>query len=123
MMVLKHPSSVLSIFISLILLTNSVSTLSNMPPTPASWAEDLYTVTPGASKIPSFTDMLRCEKDAMRSSFQPEGKRCEEVRNEREGKRSEEVRNEREGKRSEEVRNEREGKKGEKVVRKPFYFC
>lgn len=44
-----------------------------MAPTPALWALLRCTCSPVASRIPSFTDIERCENDAMRSSFQPEG--------------------------------------------------
>lgn len=68
---LKHPSSVLSIFISRIFATSSVRTRSNMVPTPAWWALLLCTWRPVASSIPSLTTIDRCEKPAIRSSFQP----------------------------------------------------
>lgn len=68
---LKHPNSVLSIFISRILATSSVRTRSNMVPTPAWWALLLCTWRPVASSIPSFTTIDRCEKPAISSSFQP----------------------------------------------------
>lgn len=44
-----------------------------MAPTPALWALFLCTCSPVASKIPSFTEMERWEKEAIRSSFQPVG--------------------------------------------------
>lgn len=47
--------------------------LSKMAPTPALWALFLCTCSPVASKIPSFTEMERWEKEAIRSSFQPVG--------------------------------------------------
>ena len=68
---LKHPSSVLSIFISRIFATSSVRTRSNMVPTPAWWALLLCTWRPVASSIPSLTTIDRCEKPAISSSFQP----------------------------------------------------
>lgn len=68
---LRHPSSVLSIFISRILETSSERTLSNIGPTPACWAEFLWTVIPVAKTIASFTSIERWEKAAINSSFQP----------------------------------------------------
>lgn len=89
-MLLKHPSSVLSIFISRIFATSSVSTLSNIPPTPTWCAEflkekDIVTnnqaflyecsylliVRPVANTMPSLDSMERCENAAMSNSFQP----------------------------------------------------
>ena len=61
----------MDIFISLILETSSVSTLSNMVPTPAWWALLRCTCRPVANNIPSFTDIERCEKAAISNSFQP----------------------------------------------------
>ena len=49
------------------------SDLSKMAPTPALWALLRCTCSPVANRIPSFTAIDRCENDAMRSSFQPEG--------------------------------------------------
>lgn len=48
--------------------------LSKMAPTPALWALFLCTCSPVASKIPSFTEMERWEKEAIRSSFHPVGR-------------------------------------------------
>ena len=45
--------------------------LSKMEPTPALWALLLWTWSPVANKIPSFTVTERWEKEAMSSSFQP----------------------------------------------------
>lgn len=45
---------------------------SKMDPTPALCALLLWTWRPVANKMPSFTVTERCEKEAMRSSFQPE---------------------------------------------------
>lgn len=67
----KHPSSVLSIFISRILATSSVRTRSKMVPTPAWWAELRWTVRPVAKTMPSLTSTERWEKAAISSSFQP----------------------------------------------------
>jgi len=72
---LRQPTSVLSIFISLILATNSVNTRSNMVPTPAWWALLLWTCKPVANNIPSFTTVDLCENAAINSSFQPEIKK------------------------------------------------
>ncbi len=47
--------------------------LSKMAPTPALWALSLCTWRPVASRMPSFTAMERWEKDAISSSFQPDG--------------------------------------------------
>lgn len=44
-----------------------------MAPTPALWALFRWTWSPVARRIPSFTAMDRCEKEAMSSSFQPGG--------------------------------------------------
>lgn len=49
--------------------------LSKMAPTPALWALFRWTCSPVARRIPSFTAMDRWEKEAMSSSFQPEGRR------------------------------------------------
>lgn len=46
--------------------------LSKIEPTPALWALLRWTWRPVASRMPSFTVTERCEKEAMRSSFQPE---------------------------------------------------
>lgn len=96
----RQPSSVLSISMSFILDTSSVRTLhdrkaanmetkrrsqemilhlfatylSKIEPTPALWALLRWTWRPVASRMPSFTVTERCEKEAMRSSFQPEYK-------------------------------------------------
>lgn len=70
-MALRQASSDLSIFISLILATSSVRTLSNIRPTPAWWAESRVTWRPEAKIITSCTESDLWEKLAMRSSFQP----------------------------------------------------
>lgn len=44
-----------------------------MAPTPALWALLRCTCSPVARRMPSFTAMERCEKEAMSSSFQPAG--------------------------------------------------
>lgn len=49
--------------------------LSKMAPTPALWALLRWTCSPVASRIPSFTEMDRWEKEAISSSFQPAGGR------------------------------------------------
>lgn len=67
---LRHPSSVLSIFISRIFDTSSDSTRSNIEATPACCAELRCTV-PDARTIPSFSSMERWEKAAISNSFQP----------------------------------------------------
>lgn len=48
--------------------------LSKMAPTPALWALFLCTCSPVASRMPSFTEMERWEKEAIRSSFHPVGR-------------------------------------------------
>lgn len=54
--------------------------LSKMAPTPALWALLRWTCSPVARRIPSFTAIERCEKDAMRSSFHPERRERREGR-------------------------------------------
>ena len=80
----RQPSSVLSMFISLILATSSVSTRSKMVPTPAWWALLRWTWRPVASRMPSFTWMERCENPPISSSFQPgwteQEQRCQHVK-------------------------------------------
>lgn len=49
----------------------NVTYLSKMEPTPALWALFLWTWRPVANRMPSFTVTERCEKEAIRSSFQP----------------------------------------------------
>lgn len=68
---LRHPSSVLSIFISRILDTSSESTRSNIVLMPDCCAVFRCTVVPVAKTIPSFTSMERWEKAAISNSFQP----------------------------------------------------
>lgn len=55
------------------MLCSDVCYLSKIAPTPALWALFLCTCRPVASRIPSFTEMERWEKDAISSSFQPVG--------------------------------------------------
>lgn len=68
---LRHPSSVLSIFISRIFATNSESIRSNIPNAPACCAEPRFTVISIVRTILSFTSMERWEKAAISNSFQP----------------------------------------------------
>lgn len=51
---------------------------SKMDPTPALCALLLWTCRPVASRMPSFTVTDRCEKEAIRSSFQPGERKKEE---------------------------------------------
>lgn len=56
---------------SLIVNSSLATNRSKMDPTPALCALLLWTWRPVASRMPSFTVTERCEKEAMRSSFQP----------------------------------------------------
>lgn len=56
---------------SLIVNSSLATNRSKMDPTPALCALLLWTWRPVASRMPSFTVTERCEKEAIRSSFQP----------------------------------------------------